>query len=63
MCHGTQGEGGTGPQLADVSTRLGTPRVIEWIKNPSEKMPKLYPAMLDEQKVRDVAAFLETFGK
>ena len=63
MCHGTQGEGATGPALADVSSRLGTPRVIEWIKNPSAKMPKLYPAMLDEQKVRDVAAYLEKLGK
>lgn len=63
MCHGTQGEGATGPALTDVSSRLGTPRVIEWIKNPSAKMPKLYPAMLDEQKVRDVAAYLEKLGK
>jgi cytochrome c1 len=46
-----------------VTQRLGTPKVIEWIKNPSSKMPKLYPAMLDEQKVRDVAAYLEKLGK
>jgi len=59
MCHGGQGEGGTGPELAGISQRLDQKRIVEWIKNPSSKMPKLFPAMLDEQQVLDVAAYLE----
>ena len=58
-CHGVQGEGGIGPKLAGVHDRLDATKIVEWIKNPSEKMPKLYPSMLDEQGVMDVAEFLK----
>jgi hypothetical protein len=30
-----------------------------WIKNPSSKMPRLYPSPLDEQAVADIAAFVQ----
>ena len=58
-CHGMQGEGGIGPKLVGVHERLGHEKIVEWIKNPSEKMPKLYPSMLDEQGVVDVSEFLK----
>lgn len=59
MCHGVKGEGALGPKLSGIKDRMNHERIVEWIKNPSEKMPKLYPSMLDEQKVTDVAAYLE----
>jgi alcohol dehydrogenase (cytochrome c) len=59
MCHGGKGEGALGPKLAGIKDRMDHNRIVEWIKNPSEKMPRLYPSMLDEQKVIDVAAYLE----
>ncbi len=59
-CHGGTGEGAMGPALSDIKTRMDTAQVIEWIKNPSTKMPRLFPSMLDEQAVLDVAAYLET---
>ena len=54
-----QGEGGIGPKLAGVHDRLGATKIVEWIKNPSEKMPKLFPSMLDEQGVVDVTEYLK----
>ncbi|MFP6781063.1 MAG: PQQ-binding-like beta-propeller repeat protein [Gammaproteobacteria bacterium] len=59
MCHGVKGEGALGPKLSGIKDRMNHERIVEWIKNPSDKMPKLYPSMLDEQKVTDVAAYLE----
>jgi alcohol dehydrogenase (cytochrome c) len=59
MCHGGQGEGAIGPKLQGIKDRMDHAKIVEWIKNPSDKMPKLYPSMLDEQKVIDVAAYLE----
>ncbi|MFT4584976.1 MAG: alcohol dehydrogenase (cytochrome c) [Gammaproteobacteria bacterium] len=59
MCHGGQGEGAIGPKLQGIKDRMDHEKIVEWIKNPSDKMPKLYPSMLDEQKVIDVAAYLE----
>ena len=60
-CHGVNGEGGTGPALAGISSRLDHAAIVGWIKNPSSKMPKLFPAMLDDQQVVDVAAYLQRF--
>jgi mono/diheme cytochrome c family protein len=59
MCHGMSGEGAVGPELRGIKDRMDHAKIVEWIKNPSAKMPKLYPAMLNEQKVVDVAAYLE----
>jgi alcohol dehydrogenase (cytochrome c) len=57
-CHGARGEGGVGPALQGVGARLGAARLAEWIKNPSAKMPRLYPAPLAERDVNDVSAFV-----
>ncbi len=59
-CHGSHGEGGTGPKLAGIGARMERARIVEWIKNPSEKMPRLFPALLDERAVENVAAYLQT---
>ncbi len=58
-CHGLSAEGGTGPSLKGVSKRLDFVRTVQWIENPSAKMPKLYPTPLDAQAVRNVAAYLQ----
>ncbi|EWS53871.1 MULTISPECIES: PQQ-binding-like beta-propeller repeat protein [unclassified Methylibium] len=58
-CHGAKGEGGVGPTLRGISKRLDLNKTVEWIKSPSEKMPKLYPSPLDEQSVVDVARYIQ----
>ncbi|MEM7543058.1 MAG: PQQ-binding-like beta-propeller repeat protein [Pseudomonadota bacterium] len=57
-CHGGKGEGAIGPTLAGIAERLDHAKRVEWIKNPSAKMPRFYPGMLNEQAVVDVAAYL-----
>ena len=58
-CHGGAGEGAIGPTLAGITERMESGRIVEWIKNPSSKMPRLFPSMLTEQAVHDVAAYLQ----
>jgi alcohol dehydrogenase (cytochrome c) len=60
-CHGSQGEGGSGPKLKALSSRLDFKATVNWIENPSEKMPRLYPSTLDAQAVVDVAAYVQGF--
>jgi len=60
-CHGNQGEGGSGPTLKGIRTRLDFANTVNWIENPSEKMPRLYPSVLDAQAVVDVAAYVQGF--
>ena len=60
-CHGSGGEGGLGPSLKGLAKRQNLDKTIEWIKNPSSKMPKLYPSPLDEASVKAVAAHVQTF--
>ena len=60
-CHGNHGEGGSGPPLKGVSARLDTAAIINWIENPSAKMPRFYPSTLDAQAVADVAAYVQGF--
>ena len=58
-CHGATGEGGAGPTLIGIKTRLDQAATVNWIKNPSAKMPRLFPSTLSEQDVLDVAAFAQ----
>lgn len=60
-CHGSGGEGGVGPSLKGLAKRQELNKTIEWIKNPSSKMPKLYPSPLDEAAVKAVAAHVQGF--
>jgi alcohol dehydrogenase (cytochrome c) len=63
-CHGSRGEGLTGPSLRAIGQRLSLPELSAWIMNPVARtdsalmMPKLYPSALTEQDVFDVAAFV-----
>lgn len=58
-CHGARGEGAVGPGLQGLKGRMDFARTVEWIKNPSQKMPRFYPAPLDDQAVADVAGYLQ----
>jgi mono/diheme cytochrome c family protein len=60
VCHGAKGEGGAGLPLKNIAERMPFAETIEKIKNPKEPMPKLFPAVLNEQAVQDVAAFVRT---
>jgi len=58
-CHGGNGEGVNGPALKGLATRMDLARTVQWIQNPSAKMPKLYPEPLNEQAVKNVAAYVQ----
>jgi ubiquinol-cytochrome c reductase cytochrome c subunit len=60
VCHGAKGEGGVGLPLRNISERLTVEETIEKIKNPNPAMPKLYPEVLSEEDVTNVAAFIRT---
>lgn len=60
VCHGAKGEGGVGMPLKNIADRMPLADTIEKIKNPKEPMPKLFPAVLNDQAVQDVAAFVRT---
>jgi ubiquinol-cytochrome c reductase cytochrome c subunit len=59
-CHGATGGGGIGPSLHGEKARKDTAAAIVWIKSPKLPMPKLYPSVLNEKDVEDVAAFVES---
>lgn len=58
-CHGNRGEGGSGPVLRGLRNRLDFNATVNWIENPSAKMPRLFPSTLDAQAVADVAAYVQ----
>ncbi len=60
-CHGANGEGLAGPTLKGIAKKLDAEQTVKWIKQPSAKMPKLFPSPLKEQDVSDVAAFIRGF--
>lgn len=60
VCHGAKGEGGAGLPLKNIAERMALAETIDKIKNPKDPMPKLFPAVLNEQAVQDVAAFVRT---
>lgn len=60
VCHGVKGEGGMGLPLKNIGDRLTQQQTIEKIKNPKEPMPKLWPNVLSDQAVQEVAEFVRT---
>ena len=42
-----------------VKARLDQAATVNWIENPSNKMPRLFPSTLNAQDVADVAAFVQ----
>lgn len=60
-CHGAQGAGGgVGPSLRDESRRMNSETLASWIQDPEPPMPRLYPRPLNDEQVRDVAAYVQT---
>lgn len=59
-CHGADGSGLAGPSLRNLQSRLSPSQTIAIVKHPREPMPALFPSLLSEQDVRDIAAFVHT---
>lgn len=61
VCHGASGtEGGVGPSLRSERNRMDFTTTMSWIEDPAAPMPKLYPKMLTEDDVRDIASYVQT---
>jgi alcohol dehydrogenase (cytochrome c) len=58
-CHGTDGNMVGDHKLRERVPRLGPAATVSYIKDPKAPMPKLYPSLLTEQNVSDVAAYLQ----
>ncbi len=59
-CHGSQGEGASGPALRGLKDRRTLDETLNAIRAPRAPMPALYPATLDEQQVADIAAYIRS---
>jgi mono/diheme cytochrome c family protein len=58
-CHGPNGNLIGGHELSTLKSRRDLADTIAFIKNPKAPMPKLYPSLLNEQSVTDVAAYVQ----
>src|SRR4051794_21923971 len=54
-CHGAHGEGSVGPPLKHVQQWAGLDEIVGQIKAPRGAMPKLYPSLLNDDQVVEVA--------
>ena len=61
ICHGPSGQGGVGPSLKNLHAHRDLASTEAWIKDPSARMPKLYPTALSVQDVNDVASYVNGF--
>jgi mono/diheme cytochrome c family protein len=57
-CHGPDGNMLADHKLGNLKSRLDLAATIAYIKNPKAPMPKLFPDLINEQSVLDVAAYL-----
>jgi mono/diheme cytochrome c family protein len=57
-CHGPDGNLLADHRLANLAPRRDLPSTIAFIKDPKAPMPRLYPDLINEQSVIDVAHFL-----
>jgi alcohol dehydrogenase (cytochrome c) len=57
-CHGPDGNMIADHKLSTLKTRRDRAATIGYIKDPKPPMPKLYPDLLTEQNVADVAAYV-----
>jgi alcohol dehydrogenase (cytochrome c) len=63
-CHGPDGNLIGDHKLRERVPQLGPAATVRYIKDPKAPMPKLYPSLLTEQNVVDVAAYLQQeFGR
>lgn len=59
-CHGAAGEGGTGPVLKGIADKRGIDGIAAFVRSPAGAMPRLYPTVLSDQDVSDVARYVAT---
>jgi alcohol dehydrogenase (cytochrome c) len=59
-CHGPDGNMLADHKLGNLKSRLDLAATIAYIKNPKAPMPKLFPDLINEQSVLDVAAYLHS---
>jgi len=57
-CHGTDGNLVADHGLSAALARMDRAATIAYIKNPKLPMPKMYPDLLNEQSINDVADYL-----
>jgi PQQ-dependent dehydrogenase (methanol/ethanol family) len=57
-CHGPNGDMLADHKLSTLKQRRDAAGTISYIKDPKAPMPKLYPALINEQSVVDVAAYV-----
>lgn len=57
-CHGPDGNMIADHKLGDLRTRHDRAATIAYIKDPKAPMPKLFPDLINEQSVADVATYL-----
>ena len=57
-CHGPDGNMIADHKLAGLRARRDLPATIAYLKDPKPPMPKMYPDLLSEQSLADVAAYL-----
>ena len=57
-CHGPDGAMIADHNLSTVAERLSHSSTVDYIKNPVQPMPKLFPSMLSAQDVENVSAYL-----
>jgi mono/diheme cytochrome c family protein len=58
-CHGPDGNLIADHRLSTLRARLDQVATVRFIKDPKAPMPKLYPDLLTEQNVLDVATYLQ----
>lgn len=58
VCHGLRGEGGLGPPLKGIATRMSPEEITRQIMEPRGSMPRLYPSPIDAKLLIDLSAFL-----
>jgi len=57
-CHGANGDMIADHKLSTLKGRLDPAGTISYLKDPKAPMPKLYPDLINEQSVMDVAAYV-----
>jgi mono/diheme cytochrome c family protein len=57
-CHGPDGNMIADHKLGNLKARRDLASTIAYIKNPRQPMPKLFPGLLDEKSVADVARWV-----
>ncbi len=59
-CHGGSAEGLSGPNLRGIGRRWSQQRTIAFVLQPTPRMPRMHPAIVDDQDVRNVTAYIHS---